>query len=129
MIGPMSETGFQVGAAAYIIYFDNETDANKKTNAIGYSYSNYIIETVNNISSWNIANNVDGTNPSPNGGPYNVGDTLIATGIYYLYPYTRPFSMRSLFTNNAQVYYKPHSLSTGGGGSGVTNSRIKKRRT
>ena len=37
--------------------------------------------------------------------------------------------MRSLFTNNAQVYYKPHSLSTGGGGSGVTNSRIKQRRT
>jgi hypothetical protein len=39
------------------------------------------------------------------------------------------FSMRSLFTNNAQVYYKPHSLSTGGGGSGVRNSRIKQRRT
>jgi hypothetical protein len=37
--------------------------------------------------------------------------------------------MRSLFTNNAQVYYKRGSLSTGSGGSGVTNSRIKKRRT
>lgn len=39
------------------------------------------------------------------------------------------FSMRSLFTNNAQVYYKPHSLSSRGGGSGVRNSRIQQRRT
>ena len=39
----------------------------------------------------------------------------------------RPFSMNSFFTNNAQVYYKPHSLSTGSGG--VRNSREKKRRT
>ena len=78
-----------------------------------------------------------GTNPTPNGGPYNDGDVLIATGYYYLYPYvapiqqqqTRPISMRSLFTDNAQVYYKPHSLSTGGGGSGVRNSRHKQRKT
>jgi hypothetical protein len=39
------------------------------------------------------------------------------------------FSMRSLFTDNAQVYYKPHSLSTGSGGSGVRNSRKKQRKT
>ena len=37
-------------------------------------------------------------------------------------------SMRSLFTNNAQVYYKPNSLSTSGGGSGVKNSRHIRRR-
>ena len=37
--------------------------------------------------------------------------------------------MSSLFTNNAQVFYKPHSLSTGGGGSGVRNSRHKQRKT
>ena len=129
MIGPMSETGFRVGASPFMLYFDNENDANQQFNPIGSSYTIYTIETINNISSWMIAKNVDGTNPTPNGGPYNVGDTLIATGIYYLYPYTRPFSMRSLFTNNAQVYYKPHTLSTGGGGSGVTNSRIKQRRT
>jgi len=129
MIGPMSETGFHVGGAPFMLYFDNETDANNMFNSIGNSYTIYTIETVNNISSWNIAKNVGGTNPSPNGGPYTTGTALIATGIYYLYPYTRPFSMRSLFTNNAQVYYKPHSLSTGGGGSGVTNSRIKQRRT
>ena len=129
MIGPMSETGFQVGDPPKMLYFDNETDANNMFNSIGSSDTIYTIETVNNISSWMIAKNVGGTNPSPNGGPYTTGTALIATGIYYLYPYTRPFSMRSLFTNNAQVYYKPHSLSTGGGGSGVTNSRIKQRRT
>jgi hypothetical protein len=37
------------------------------------------------------------------------------------------FSMGSLFSNNAQVYYKPHSLSSGGGG--VRNSRIIRRKT
>jgi hypothetical protein len=126
MIGPMSETGFRVGGAPSILYFNNKTDADQMINSIGYSYTNYTIETVNNISSWYIAKNLYGANPSPNGGPYNAGTALIATGIYYLYP--RP-SMRSLFTNNAQVYYKTHSLSTGGGGSGVTNSRIKQRRT
>jgi hypothetical protein len=39
------------------------------------------------------------------------------------------FSMSSLFTNNAQVFYKPHSLSFGSGGSGVRNSRHKQRKT
>jgi hypothetical protein len=36
-------------------------------------------------------------------------------------------SMKSLFSNNAQVYYKAHSLSTGSGG--VTNYRAKQRKT
>ena len=37
-------------------------------------------------------------------------------------------SMRSAFSNNL-VYYKPGSLSSSGGGSGVANSRAKQRRT
>jgi hypothetical protein len=154
MIGPMSETGFRVGIAYSIIYFNNETDATQSassindggfpqdtTNAIGtngYNQNNtifYTVETVNDISSWFIAANTGGTEPSPNGGPYATGTALIETGIYYLYPYTtptppaRPASMGSLFTNNAQVYYKPGSLSTGGGGSGVRNCRHKQRKT
>jgi hypothetical protein len=132
MIGPMSETGFQVGGTpAYILYYNNQEDANQNVNGFESTYG-YTIETKNDISSWNIAKNVGGTNPTPTGGPYNAGTALIETGIYFLYPYippTRRVSMRSLFTNNAQVYYEPHSLSTGGGGSGVTNSRIKQRRT
>jgi hypothetical protein len=45
------------------------------------------------------------------------------------YGQIRSFTMSSLYTNNAQVYYKPNSLSTGGGGSGVKNHRHKQRRT
>jgi hypothetical protein len=139
IIGPMSETGFRVGASPGIIYFNNETDASNFENPT-FSFS-YTIETINDISSWYIFSNNYGTNPTPNGGPYNDGDSLIPTGTYYLYanivpqpPVTAPypyrsFSMRSLFTDNALVYYKPHSLSTGGGGSGVKNSRHKQRRT
>ena len=41
----------------------------------------------------------------------------------------RPLVWGSLFTNNAQVYYKSHSLSTGSGGSGVRNVRHKARKT
>jgi len=47
-------------------------------------------------------------------------------------PAPRPphiFSMRSIYTNNSQVFYKPNSLSTGSGGSGVRNYRSKQRRT
>jgi len=141
MIGPMSETGFRVGILIRQVYFNNQEAAIQSAASPGASTgfpdttdsistsAEYTIETMNDISSWYIATNTDGTNPSPNGGPYNAGTALVPTGIYYLYPYTRPFSMRSLFTDNAKVYYKPGSLSTGGGGSGVTNSRIKQRRT
>ena len=45
-------------------------------------------------------------------------------------PYeNRPMFMKlSLFTNNAQVYYKPHSLASGGVGT-VKNCRHKSRKT
>jgi hypothetical protein len=153
MIGPMSEAGFHVGIAYYIIYFATEAHANQSATDGPYTeegsaniiYANtyeesYTITTVTEISTWYIATNIDGIEPSPNGVPYNAGTELIPSGIYYLYhtptppapptpPPTYSFSMRSLFTNNAQVYYKRGSLSTGSGGSGVTNSRIKKRRT
>ena len=44
-------------------------------------------------------------------------------------PTTRPgFSMKSMFSNNAQVCYKPHSLSYGGIGS-MRNSRAIARKT
>lgn len=153
MIGPMSETGFHVGFAFTIIYFGNETDAAQSaataiangfpdtSNAIGYNNygDQYTVTTVNGISSWNILTNTSGgNNPSPNGGPYTTGAILNENSysIYFLYPYSIPtpqpthiYSMSSMYTNNAQVYYKPHSLSTGGGGSGVRNSRHKQRKT
>lgn len=154
MIGPMSETGFQVGISYSIIYFSNETHAAESvastiengfpdtTNAIGSNdfTDPYTVMTVNGISSWRILTSVNGgNNSSPNGGPYTVGDTLNGSdfGVYFLYPQstftstppTRMITMRSLFTNNAQVFYRPHSLSTGSGGSDVRNSRHKQRKT
>ena len=150
MIGPMSEDGVQVGIALSIIYFANQTDADQSASvalntgtpntgkAIGYNFISdtnpHIVKTINGISSWNILTKLyDTNNPSPNGGPYTTGTTLnhFGSGIYFLYPYSPPrvFSMGSLFTNNAQVFYKSHSLSSGSGGSGVRNSRHKQRKT
>jgi hypothetical protein len=40
----------------------------------------------------------------------------------------RPTTMPNLFTNNAQVFYKPHSLPSGGIGT-VKNRRHKARKT
>jgi hypothetical protein len=135
MIGPMSESGFGVGAATGTIFYyltelEAANDVNYNANSIGVSDNT--IQTLNGISSWVIYTNLYGTDPSPNGGPYVIGSVLVPTGIYYLYPYVAPsrtFSMRRLFTDNSRVYYKTNSLSTGGGGSGVRNSRHKKRRT
>ena len=95
MMGPMSETGFGVGAAA-ITYFNNKTDAETYANNIGYS--GYTLTTINGISSWIIYSNSGGINPSPNGGPYNVGTELVNTGVYYVYPYTPPSFASSSFS-------------------------------
>jgi hypothetical protein len=133
LIGPMNEMGVRVGAPVYIIYFSSESNASTETDGV-YGTS-YTVETVNDVSSWIIYSNVYGTDPTPNGGPYSAGTTLVETGVYYVYPYVAPpppppspsiYSMRSLFTDNARVYYKPNSLYISSGG--VTNSRHKKRR-
>lgn len=138
MIGPMSESGFRVGANLGISYFDNEINASDQTNAFIGDYLNYTVQTVNGISAWVILNNsygTEGITPTPNGGPYYTDTELIPDGVYYVYPYIetpsqhRRIHMRSLFTDNAQVYYKTGSLSTGSGGSGVKNSRHKQRKT
>jgi len=89
LIGPMSETGFGVGGSP-IIYYSNVTDASNSVNDI--SFSNYTLISTSGFSSWIIQRNEFGTSPSPNGGPYNAGDTLINTGTYYVYPYIAPIS-------------------------------------
>jgi len=58
---------------------------------------------------------------------YPINFSFIFTSISGLPPLSQPFLMRSLFSNNSQVYYKPHSLSTVG--NGVRNYRHIKRRT
>ena len=69
---------------------------------------------------------------SQSDGPYNIGDTLVSSGTYYLYPYIAEsiprIYMGSLYSNNT-VFYKPNSLAHASGGSGVRNSRAKARRT
>lgn len=137
LLGPMSETGFGVGATVRIKYFESRADVENNNNSI--DSGTYTVEPVNDISAWIIYKNENegGASPSPNGGPYNSGTELINNGIYFLYPYIAPppqpqpplLLCGSMFSNNAQVHYKSHSLSTGSGGSGVRNSRYKKRRT
>ena len=136
MIGPMSEAGFGVGASpSTILYFGNRSDA--ENNVISISSYEYVLATQDGISSWVIYKNEDfgggGGPPTPDGGPYNAGYELGNSGTYWVYPYVPParplFLGRSLFANNAQVYYKSHSLSTGSGGSGVKNVRHKQRKT
>jgi hypothetical protein len=136
MMGPMSETGFGVGFVPAIKYHSSKSNAETDidpTFGLGYT-----LETVDNISTWIIHKNEGGTGPTPNGGPYNAGTMLVDTGVYVVYPYTppqaptpipRPPVWGSLFTNNAQVYYQSHTLSTGSGGSGVRNCRHKSRKT
>jgi hypothetical protein len=65
-----------------------------------------------------------GTNPSFGG----TNPSLVGNYASHIAP-PRPLVWGSLFTNNSQVYYKSHSLSTGGGGSGVRNVRHKQRKT
>jgi len=48
--------------------------------------------------------------------------------LYSLPPTIRKLPTTSLYSNNAQVYYKPHSLAPGGIGT-VRNFRIKSRKT
>ena len=65
-------------------------------------------------------------------GEYTI--TVRNNGSYHITTYTLtvtpyiPYSLFGLFTNNAQVYYKSHSLASGGIG-GVRNHRQKARKT
>ena len=60
--------------------------------------------------------------------------TIRNTGSYHFTTVTltvlarHPYSMFGLYTDNARVYYKSHSLASGGVG-GVRNHRKKARRT
>jgi hypothetical protein len=59
--------------------------------------------------------------------PLNVISALIPHWVDDIKPKPRYLPLQ--FTNNAQVYYKSNSLSTGSGGSGVRNYRHKQRKT
>lgn len=141
LLGPMNEFGVSVGGIADAIVYYDDTEL---TTSLGVSSFNYTIgmDVTGNLmgyTQWKILNT---NNTTINMGiVYSNGDTLPDSDgsvyfSYVLYAYVEPspsapvmsFSMRSLFSNNAQVYYKPHSLAPGGT-AGVKNSRIKSRRT
>jgi hypothetical protein len=80
----------------------------------GIAYIIYYKPTAYSIG-WNNLSNI-----------YSWTFTSIA-GLPPLSSITTPRYMGSMFSNNAQVYYKSHTLSTGSGG--VRNCRQKQRRT
>ena len=43
--------------------------------------------------------------------------------------FPRTTMKKSLFSNNAMIYYKTNGVNSGVGGSGVSNSRVIARRT
>lgn len=175
MIGPMSETGFPVGAVDLIISFSTNTFTDPWTgegffyitwpsSAIYHTITIFNIpppspETTDDYNIYDYGNPVDWSAPPgkvfggwqlmdrldnspigdtpPSNGIYMPGETYTFSANSWLVPYwiNAPFvvpmkmTMRSLFTDNSLVYYKPGSLSTGGGGNGVKNSRHKQRKT
>jgi hypothetical protein len=62
-----------------------------------------------------------------NTGSYHITDLILTVTDAETLPY-HPCRCYGLFTDNAQVYYKPHSLASGGVG-GVRNHRKKAQRT
>ena len=116
------------GAGSVIIACDEgEPVTISGTTYVNFGSYVYKRETDNTYTKLTTAQTISGTSYTMYG-----GDGINSSGIALISstPPPRPFfSMRSLYTNNAQVYYKSHSLSTGSGGSGVRNSRQKQRRT
>lgn len=80
----------------------------------------------------NVVSGIIATSRATEPGVYTL--TIRNTGSYHFTMVTltvlarHPYSMFGLYTDNAQVYYKPHSLASGGVG-GVRNHRKKARRT
>jgi hypothetical protein len=146
LLGPMNEFGIKVGIVSGIAYFEL-LDSEEET--LGYqidgssgtfTIGNIEIGDLKGYTQWKIifTDNPGISNPDI---VYSNGTTLVSGFIYGLLAYvptptpTPPppppppiFSMTSLFTNNAQVYYKPHSLAPGGIG-GVKNYRKKAKKT
>jgi len=148
LLGPMNEFGVSVGDITPIMEYIDTDQATPLGVSTNYTIGIIVFGDLKGYTQWKILNT---DNPTINTNiVYSNGTTLPATddgttlpatddGITYfsytLYAYVPPppapvmsFSMTSLFSNNAQVYYKPHSLASGGT-AGVKNSRIKARKT
>jgi hypothetical protein len=82
LLGPINEFAEPVGAST-VFYYPSETDALANTNIID-QYSSYTIILTGGFRHWRIASTSTGT--SQQSTIYNVGDTLAANGLYYIYP-------------------------------------------
>jgi len=82
LLGPMNELANPVGASV-TFYYPSQADAIANTNELA-QYGGYTIQPVSGFSYWRIAST--STGPSPQNVVYAVGDTLIGTGFYNLYP-------------------------------------------
>jgi hypothetical protein len=84
LIGPMSESGFPVGAPV-TYYYPSQTDALNNTNELA-NYGGYEVQTVSGYSNWRLASN--STGPASQSIVYYAGQTLDGNypDIYYLYP-------------------------------------------
>jgi len=139
LIGPMSETGIQVGGSINMLYYSSKDDALNENNYLHASYdTNYIVQTVGIISTWAIAKSTyyDNTNLittiDTTNTPYSSGSSLpiVSNSIYYLYPYTPSFVRPArIYSDTTLVFYKPDTVSSSCGGNGVRNWRTKSRRT
>jgi hypothetical protein len=132
IIGPMSETGFEItrlrigGSVMGVMGMSVMGDMGMSVMGDPMNMEMSVMGDDDNDGAPVLVGSTNplfvGTNPNP---------SLVGT---YAYPYPhiappRPLVWGSLFTNNSQVYYKSHSLSTGSGGSGVRNVRHKQRKT
>ena len=124
-----SITNFSIPDQTYSrgVTFTLTNPSSNSSGAFSYSSSN---NTIASISGSNVnilkAGTVTITATQAASTNYESGSITATLLINPPKPY---YYMLSLFGNNSQVYYKPHSLSTGSGGSGVGNHRVKQRRT
>jgi hypothetical protein len=125
IIGPMSETGFEITRLRI---------GGSVMGVMGMSVMGDIGMSVMGDIGMSVMGDDDN-----DGAPVLVGSTnplfvgtnpsLVSNYAHTYIAPPRPLVWGSLFTNNSQVYYKSHSLSTGSGGSGVRNVRHKQRKT
>ena len=146
IIGPISEKGFTVGAAPdifYMLYTPPDHSQPYYTPPSNTTFMNitqipsqYIPNPQSVLTGWYIDQLFDfGT------AIYKVGDIVppdtpySMDAVYYVYPIWNtpqqpPIQMnrRPTYSNNSMVFYKSHSLASGGT-AGVKNARVKSRRT
>jgi len=115
--------------------YDEADNLYFKGGSFSYDGTNIVIDSTalqawlgSRTNHYNLFLNLNGISKiwfeTPSGGRYAEVVTFFIT------PLNKPsirIRMGSLYTNNAQVYYKPHSLSSGSGG--VRNFRAKRIRT